>query len=142
MSKQFNSVIATQSVIFRGTSAVGVSTSTIPNYRAITGAVYTATLTGGQSGVFGIHVVGNVGGNTYIVAGITALTAAAGSVVLWPARYGSDGVMLPLKAVEGTTTRRIDHIVPPAQVVFQAGGAANAIGISSTITVSAVISSR
>ena len=140
MSKQFNAIIADQRVIFRGSSSVGISTSTMPSFRSITGAVYGVNITGGISGSFGVHVVGSVGGTTYIVAGLTTL--GAGSFILYPAQYETSGAMSDLETTTGLTTHRYDNLIPPSLVVFEAGGAANAIGISATIEVSAVISSE
>ncbi len=138
MSKQFNAIIADQRVIFRGSSTVGISTSTMPNFRAITGAAYAVNVTGGISGSFGVMVLGQLGGITYHLAGLTSL--AAGSFMMYPATYNGAGA---LNILETTVTvanyRGLDQLIPPQSVLFEAGGAANAIGISATIEVSAVI---
>jgi len=81
-----------------------------------------------------------VGGATYIVAGFTALAAAAGNYVLYPATYTAAGALNTLATVTSAATKQIDQIVAPTKVVFQGGIATH--GISSTITVSACITAN
>ena len=137
MSKQFNAIIADQRVIFRGSSTVGISTSTMPHYRAITGAVYGVQVTGGISGSFGVEIQGVIGEANYVIAGLSTLVA--GAFVLYPATYAAAGALNDLEVVDTVALRTYDQLVPPSSVVFSAAGAANALGISATITVSATI---
>ena len=137
MSKQFNSIIADQRVIFRGSSTVGISTSTMPNFRAITGAVYAVNVTGGISGSFGVAVLGNLGGVTYHLAGLTSL--AAGTFVLYPATYTAAGALNDLETVDTVALRTYDQLIPPQSVIFESAGVANTLGVSATIEVSACI---
>ena len=139
MSKQFNALIADQRVIFRGTSRVGISTSTMPSFRAITGAIYGLSVSGGISGSFGVAVYGHVGGTTYLVAGLTTITTS-GTRILYRGTYSQTGVVNPLETVAGTTATIPGQTVPPSLVEFSAVGIANAIGISAYIAVSACIS--
>jgi hypothetical protein len=136
MANQFNQIIATQTVAFRGLSQVGVRTGNInyPNSRTITGAVYSLLVTGGISGTFGVNVVGIIGGATYTIAGVTAITAA-GSYILYPVGYSSTGAGGAVGAVSAgvNAIHRIDHIVPPYYVGFQSAVAT--VGISANCTV-------
>jgi len=139
MSKHFNAIIADQRVIFRGSSTVGISTSTLMNFRSISGAVYVANVTGGVSGSFGVNVLGRVGGITRHLAGVSAI--GAGVHVLYPATYAAAGTLNAIETALAAATHRLDQTVVPTEVLFEAGGAANAIGISATISVSACIQS-
>jgi hypothetical protein len=90
MAQQYNAIIAQQLVNFRGISTVGVggASSTIPNFRAISGSRYAVRVYNGTSGTFGVHVRGRVGGSTatYILAGFTATSmAGVGNYILYPA---------------------------------------------------------
>ena len=137
MANQWNSTIATQTVAFRGTSSVEVRdiSTAFPNLRVVSGAVYGLNVAGGVSGSFGVHVVGMVGGFTYTIAGLTAISAV-GNYILYPTGYSSTGALqgvgtgLPL-----SDANRIDQTVPPVSVNFQSGVAT--AGISANCTVSA-----
>ena len=137
MSKQFNAIIADQRVIFRGTSSVGISTSTMPSFRSITAAVYGVNVTGGISGSFGVTILGSIGGTTYVIAGLTSLTA--GSFVCYPATYDADGSLQALETDNTVVLKSYDQLIPPTRVVFDSAGVANTLGVSATIEVSAVI---
>lgn len=140
MAQQFNGIIAQQTVAFRGTSAISVftGTSSFPVFRAIRDARYTANLTGGNSGSFSVHVIGSIGGTTYIIAGLTAMGTTTTSYVLPPRGYDNGGLGIVLGTV-GSTYTTLENIVPPSAVVFQSGVAT--AGISRAVTVSAVLSS-
>lgn len=137
MAGQFNAVIATQTVVFRGTSQVKVETANVqfPNMRALAGAAYVLNVTGGVSGAFGVVVMGQVGGYTVSLAGVTNISSV-GNYVLYPFGYTTSGVGnlggagIPLEP-------RIDQIVPPYSVLFQ--GNSGTAGISATLTVSAAV---
>ncbi|KKN27296.1 hypothetical protein LCGC14_0866110 [marine sediment metagenome] len=141
MSKQFNSIIATQRVEFTGTTSVSIPTSLMPNFKAITGAVYALRITGGVSGTFGIAVYGHIGGATYAIAGLTALSGV-GRLVLYRASYSFTGAINPLETIVGITATVPGLVIPPSMVEFSAVGAANAIGISATIEVGACIAAN
>lgn len=137
MAQQFNSIIARQTDHFRGTSSISVlpTTTALPNFRAITDAVYAVSVTGGVSGSFGVHVLGSIGGTTHVIAGLTSL--GAGSFVLYPGNYSVSGAFNPIETGKAVSRYQIDKTVPPSTVVFQSGVAT--AGISATITVSAVM---
>lgn len=141
MAQQFNAIIAQQTDHFRGTSAIEIlsTTNALPNFKAITGSAYAVTLSGGQSGSFSVHILGSIGGTTYIVAGLTALTAA-GDYMLYPATYLTTGAMDALEAAIAVADVTLDKIVPPSTVVFESGVAT--AGISTNATVSAVLYSN
>ena len=140
MAQQFNSIIATQSVIFRGTSVIDIlsTTTALPVFRAIAGSAYAVTLSGGQSGTFGVVVKGSLGGTTYTIAGVTALTAV-GNFMLYPTTYDEDGAEELQSTAITVAGHRIDQIVPPSTVEFSVAGIANTLGVSTVATVSAVL---
>ncbi len=144
MAQQFNAIIAVQSVIFRGTSVVQIlpTTSALPNFRAIAGAAYSVTLSGGQSGSFGVAVRGSIGGTTDTIAGLTTLGSATGNFVLYPVTYTAAGAENLLEVPITVALNRIDQIVPPSSVEFSVAGVANTLGVSTVATVSAVIYSE
>lgn len=137
MANQWNAAIASQTVHFRGTSAVGVRAfaNQIPHSRALVGTRYSLQVTGGVSGSFGAHVVAAVGGATVVVAGLTNISAA-GNYVLTPVGFSASGA-----AINGTfgglpamdTYLRLDEIAPPLTVAFQSGVAT--AGISANCSV-------
>ncbi len=134
MAKQFNAIIATQNVHFRGTSSIPVTNA---NFKAITGARYAANVTG-TSGLFSIQIVGSIGGTTYTIAGLTSITS--GNHMLYPQTYGANGVVNAIEGAKSIATQQIDSIVPPSHVVFESIVAT--AGISTTAVVSAVITER
>ena len=141
MANQWNGTIATQTVAFRGLSQVFVrsTNSTFPNHRTITDAVYSMVVTGGISGTFGVNVVGHLGsasGATFIIAGLTALTAA-GNYILFPFGYSSTGAGLLAYAPSKESLVTLDKIVPPTYVGFQSAVAT--VGISANCTVSVAL---
>jgi hypothetical protein len=139
MAKQWNGTLATQTVHFRGTSAVSVlNTSTAqPNLRTLSSAAYCLQVTGGVSGSFGCHILGRVGGVTVITAGVTGV-GAAGNYVLYPIGYSSTGAAAAVGAVGGLGDfHRVDQILPPQTVVFQSGIAT--AGISATLALHAAL---
>lgn len=140
MANQWNAQIATQTVVFRGTSAVRVhqANPAFPKGRIITGAVYGLNVVGGVSGSFGVHIIGNIGGSTYIVAGVTAISAA-GVYVLYPVGYTSTGANtgIPSSSPGLGDMNRLDQYIPPEVVAFQSGVAT--AGISANCTVSAAV---
>jgi hypothetical protein len=140
MAQQFNAIVATQNDHFRGASAVDIlqTTTALPAFRAITGSAYTVNLSGGQSGTFSVHVIGSIGGSTYIVAGLTSLGAATGNFMLYPATYAAAGTMNALNTATSIATNQVDQIVPPSTVVFESDGVANASGVSTVAVVSMV----
>jgi len=139
MAQQFNAIIATQTVPVRGTSAISIpgTVTALAPFRAIRSAVYSVNLAGGQSGTFSCHVLGSIGGSTYIVAGFTGLAAAAGDYVLFPASYSADGTMDALETTFTGAKMSITNLVPPSVCVVEGGVATH--GISSTVTFSACI---
>jgi hypothetical protein len=137
MANNYFGVIAAQTVPFRGTSTVSVKTFApeLPNFRAIKGARYFCSVTGGVSGNFGVLVTADVAGLTYLIAGNT--TVATGVNVLYPLTYGADGTVNAPEAAMAVTTQQIIDYAPPAFVHFQSAIAT--AGISATITVTAAI---
>jgi hypothetical protein len=140
MANQWNAVIATQTVAFRGTSSVGVKafSTALPQVRALGDAVYGVKVAGGISGTFGVFVVGYVGGTTYVLAGVTNITAA-GNYILYPVGYSSTGAPGIPGDVQASVAgiHRLDRVVPPSHVAFQSAVAT--VGISASCTVSAVM---
>ena len=139
MARYWNGTLATQTVVFRGTSTIQVlGGNGMPNFRNISDARYSVIVSGGVSGSFGVHVLGFVGTTTYMIAGLTALTAA-GARILYPVGYSTTGV----QNVPGTVVlskgdmHLIDMTIPPSHVVFQSGVAT--AGISATIAIGAYI---
>ena len=139
MSKQFNSIIASQRVEFTGITSVSIPTSLMPNFKAITGAVYALNITGGISGTFGVAVWGHIGGVTYLIAGLTALSGV-GRLVLYRASYSFTGAINPLETIVGITATVPGLVIPPSIVEFSTAGPDNATGVSATIEVGACIS--
>lgn len=141
MAYNFNGTIATQGVVFRGTSNVKVVTTTpaFPNCRAIESAVYVLKVAGGVSGTFGAVVygaVGGVAGSTVALAGVTGVNAV-GTYVLFPVGYSVSGSGTLADVAAGAMINRIDQTVPPSFVAFQSNTAT--AGISATLTVSAAM---
>lgn len=138
MANQWTGVIATQTVAFRGTSTVGVLgiNNTFPQARALEQAVYGVSITGGISGSFAVLVRGRIGGVPYLIAGLTAITAA-GAFILSPIGYSNtNGTVIPLPLAPGISVdgvHRIDRVVAPSDVLFQSGVAT--AGISANCTV-------
>lgn len=143
MPNQWNAVIATQTALFRGTSTVGVkgTNQNFPSARSLASAVYGLNVTGGVSGSFSVMVVGNIGGYSYYLAGISAVSAA-GNYILQPIGYSSaNGLPItpPLApTVDMAGINRLDMIVPPSSVQFAPG--VLTAGISAACTVSACFS--
>ena len=142
MARQWSGRLATQTAHFRGVSTVNVLTTAtaMPQFRMITAAVYDLVVTGGVSGSFGVQVLGQVNGTTYIIAGLTAVTAA-GKKIMYPVGYSSTGAAyVPGAANAGAGSEdinRLDMILPPFQVAFESGVAT--AGISASCTVNAYI---
>lgn len=141
MANQWNSPIATQTVVWRGTSTVETLdiSNAFPAARALNQAIYGLNITGGVSGNFSVAVVGHVGGYTYHLAGLTNISAA-GSYILYPAVYGPTGGISGTFAVGANLgdAQRLDWTVPPARVHFIAN--TGTAGISASCTVSACLS--
>lgn len=139
MPKQWNGTLATQTVVFRGTSRVDIMSAGAgaQNFRTISRAAYKLTVTGGVSGSFGAHVLGYLGNTTIVLAGVTAV-GAAGNFVFFPVGYSSTGAQGAVGAVGNVgDINRLDWTVPPTAVIFQSGVAT--AGISANCTVSAVL---
>ena len=140
MAKQWGGVLASQTVHFRGTSRVNVmeAGAGAQNFRTISRAVYSLTVTGGVSGSFGAHILGYVGNTTVVVAGLTSISAV-GSYIMYPVGYSSTGAQGLVGAVSlgVNAINRLDWTVPPTAVVFQSGVAT--AGISATCSVAAHI---
>lgn len=140
MPKQWNGQLATQTVVFRGTSRVDVMSAGAgsQNFRTISRAAYSLVVTGGVSGSFGAHILGYLGNTTAVLAGVTAVSAV-GTYVLYPVGYSSTGAQGAVGAVSSGVKdiNRLDWTVPPTAVVFQSGVATS--GISANCTVSAVL---
>ena len=140
MPKQWNGTLATQTVAFRGTSRVDIMSAGAgsQNFRTISRAAYSLTVTGGVSGSFGAHILGYLGNTTTVLAGVTAV-GAAGTFILYPVGYSSTGAQGAVGAVSigVNTINRIDWTVPPTAVIFQSG--VGTAGISANCTVSAVL---
>lgn len=144
MANQWSGPIATQTVTFRGTSAIGVKATSVnfPGTRAIINASYGLNVTGGVSGNFSCVVAGNIGGTTYLLAGITAVTAA-GKYILFPVGYSSNGAVSAIPPVAASVggglgdMMRLDQTVPPSYVYLIAN--TGTAGISANCTVSAVL---
>ena len=103
---------------------------------AIDKTVYTAVVTGGVSGSFGVNAIGHVGGTTFYLAGVSAVTAA-GKYVLFPFGYTHFGTGAIIHL--GGNLNRIDNVIPASQISYEA---VNAAGISALVTVSAAVWSR
>ena len=86
MPKQWNGTLATQTVVFRGTSRVDVMSAGAgsQNFRTISRAAYLLNVAGGVSGSFGAHILGYVGNTTFVIAGLTAVSAVGNDLVLVP----------------------------------------------------------
>ena len=139
MANQWNAVLATQTVAFRGISQhdTKFTASEFPSIRAVENAVYGLRVAGGVSGSFGVLVLGMIGGFTYFLAGITAVSAA-GSYVIRPMGYSSNGAALAVPTTESNEVQyQLTNILPPSQVVFQSG--VTTAGISANCTVSAAL---
>ena len=138
MAQPFNAIIAKQTDDFRGTSTISVlsTTSAFPNARALSRAMYAVNVEAGQSGTFGVDVVGSIGGTTYTIAGLTSISAA-GNYILYPRTYGSDGALDAVEAAVSVATQQIIDIVPPSAVMFRSNVAT--AGVTAVITVSAVL---
>lgn len=140
MPRRWNGTIATQTVPFRGTSSITVPVTVNQiNFRALTRAVYALNVTGGVSGSFGVHIVSRVGGYTFTVAGLTAISAV-GNYILYPAGYSATGALMPIGGAVGfplSDVNRIDWSLPPVNVNFQSGVAT--AGISANCTVAATL---
>lgn len=138
MAQQFNAIIAEQTDHFRGNSFVSVlsTTDALPNFRAITGSAYTAQVSGGVSGSFGVLIRGRVGGLVLDLAGLTAISTA-GNFVLYPITYNTNGAANAVETAISAATKQIDQIMPPSEVLFQSGDATE--GISASIQVTATL---
>jgi hypothetical protein len=140
MARQWNGTLATQTVAFRGTSTVAVlnTTTSAPNFRAISGAAYSLVVAGGISGSFGVHILGYAGNTTFVLAGVTAISTA-GNRILYPVGYSSTGAAGAVGAILLSTVdiNRIDQDITPTHVVFQSGVAT--VGISAHCTVGAML---
>lgn len=144
MPNQWSGPIATQTVTFRGTSQIGVK-STSPNFpgsRALVDAKYALVVSGGVSGNFSCVVAGNIGGTTHLIAGITAVTAA-GKYILFPVGYSSNGAVSAIPPVAASIggglgdMNRLDGILAPSYVYLIAN--TGTAGISANCTISAVL---
>ncbi len=138
MAQQFNAIIATQTDHFRGSSTVVIleTTTALPNFRAITGAVYAVELVGGQSGAFSAQVVGHIGGTTFVIAGTTGL-GTIGKRILYPATYSNNGSLVAIGTNLVASGYQIDTTVPPSAVIFETSKVT--FGTSTNVTVSAVL---
>ncbi len=137
MAQQFNANIATQTDHFRGSSTIEISTVTaLPNFRAITGAVYAVEITGGQSGAYSVQVVGHIGGSTFVIAGTTGL-GTAGSRVLYPGTYANTGALQDIGTNLVASGYQINTTVPPSAVIFETSKAT--FGTSTNVVVSACL---
>jgi hypothetical protein len=134
----FNGIIATQTDHFRGTSTISImgQVPNFPHFKCVDDALYAMEITGGVSGSFGVLVMGNIGGTTYILAGLTSITAA-GKYMITPFMYDADGGEDTIETTITTTRVQPHALVPPSSVSVQSGVATH--GISATITVSGVI---
>lgn len=139
MANQWNATIATQTVAFRGTSTVDVKVAVkdFHDIRSIAGAAYSLLVAGGVSGNFSVVVSGFIGGATFQLAGVTAVTAA-GAYALYPIGYSSSGAVaaIPLATNLGDAFT-FTNIVPPARVHFVAN--TSTAGISANCTVAACL---
>lgn len=131
----FNGILATQTDHFRGTSTIDIGHIT-PNFRAIQGARYIATVSGGVSGAFSVEVVGSLGGREVVLCGLSNLVAA-GDYLLYPRIGDVGGDFLDLETPVGTSQQTYDQLVPPSKVVFRPGDPVD--GISASIVVGACI---
>lgn len=142
MPNQWNALIATQTVGFRGSSAVGVKTANpnFPDVRCLTKARYAMSVAGGVSGSFAVNIVGHIGGSTYHLAGVTAISAA-GSYVFAPFGYYNGAPSTPvlltgLSSIVDVTT--LMDVIPPSAVHFLSA-VTSTVGISANCTVSACL---
>jgi hypothetical protein len=139
MPRQWNGTLATQVVPFRGSSTVDILAAGTAgtNFRTISGAVYALNVAGGVSGSFGAHILGMVGGVTFMVAGNTAISAV-GNYIMYPTGYSHTGALQGLGSfIDQGAANRIINFVPPVKVVFQSGVAT--AGISANCTVYATL---
>ena len=140
MPKQWNGTLATQTVAFRGSSVVSVlnTTTAAPNFRTISRAVYALNVAGGVSGTFGVNIQALVGGITFVVAGLTAITAV-GNYILYPCGYSSTGAFMGAGAVLTSLAdvHTIVNYLPPIRVAFESVTAT--AGISANCTVNATL---
>ena len=130
MAQQFNAIIATQNVHFRGVSTIAITN--LPNFKSISGSVYSLVTTGGVSGTYACYIVGHVAGQTYAIAGITTITNI-GTFILYPATYSANGSANQFNTSTSATTKQIDQTVPPSHVVFQGNIATAGISISAVV---------
>lgn len=130
--------IAGQTYNWRGTSSFSIFSEVedFPSLRVITGAAYTLRVTGGVSGTFGVVVVGNIGGSTVNLAGLTAITAA-GTYVMFPVGYSSTGAGNAIGGVQVSMFHRLDQLIQPSVVALQSAIAT--VGISAACTIHATI---
>ena len=139
MANRWTGTIATQTVVFRGTSQVGVlsANQNFPTFHTVSGAGYFLTVTGGVSGNFSCVVNGTVSGHTVHLAGVTAVTAA-GVFALYPIGYSSNGsvVAVPLATALGDALT-YTSLVAPSNVQFIAN--TGTAGISASCTVRAAV---
>jgi hypothetical protein len=78
-------------------------------------------LLNGVSGVFGVQIVGSVGGATYVIAGRTNISAVGGFPV-------------PLIAYVGTSGAPVNYGIPrPAYVAFGGVGNTTTIGFTANV---------
>ena len=139
MANRWNAPIATQTVVFRGTSTVSVlqTSDEFPTFKAFSDARYFLSVTGGVSGNFSVVVGGNVGGQTVFLAGVTALTAA-GQYALFPIGYSSNGTVLAVPTAQNySEIFTYAGVVPPTHVQFTAN--TGTAGISASCTVRAAL---
>ncbi len=138
MAQQFNAIIATQTDHWRGTSAISIAQTAngFPNFRAISGAAYAMTVTGGVSGSFGVAIKGSIGGTTYTIAGLTTITVA-GDYVLYHVGYALTGAENVLETSVTSAMTSIAQVVPPSTVELSSVIATQ--GISAAVTVSACL---
>ena len=144
MANPFNAIIAVQTANWRGSSVVtvrGTTALSAQNVRAIAGACYGLKVSGGVSGTFGVFALGYVGGSTYVLAGVTNVTAA-GNYIFYPVGYSSTGAPGVPGDIQSSVSilNRIDQIVPPSHIVFQSAVAT--VGISAACTVGLVMTAR
>ena len=139
MANRWNGAIATQTVVFRGTSVVGVlaTSNTFPTFHTVSDARYWLSVVGGVSGTFSVVVNGKVSGNTVILAGITSV-GAAGQYVMFPIGYSNSGLAMTVPTVQNLSEmHRFDMVLPPSNVQFIAN--TGTAGISANCTVSAAL---
>lgn len=139
MANRWNGNIATQTVVFRGTSTVAVRgfNENFPNFHSVSDARYWLSVTGGVSGNFSVTVQGVISGQTVLLAGQTAVTAA-GEYALFPVGYSSNGTALAIPPAQNLSElHRYDTVVPPSHIQFVAN--TSTAGISANCTVRAAL---